>query len=130
MSQRQLHEAEEGLLRQKSPGRSQTAAARSCGMEARDEPQHRTKVKPRKARRTWVSVPLNATPHIQSWLAGSEDGSGGKQSNLTHGDLPRSLYEGRACEGNDKGSMSLEKSDHLIRAMKPGNAGGAKEVTN
>jgi hypothetical protein len=25
--------------------------------------------------------------------------------------------------------MLVEKSDHLIRAMKPGNAGGAKEVT-
>lgn len=130
MSQRQLHVAEESPSRQKPSGRQREAAVRPCWMEARDAPQHRTKVKPRKARRTWVSVPLNVTPYIQSGSAGIEDGSGGKRANFTHGDLPRSLLEGRACEGNDKGSMSWEKSDHLVRAMKPVNAGGAKEVTN
>jgi hypothetical protein len=31
--------------------------------------------------------------------------------------------------GNDLPPMSAEKSDYFIVAMKPGNAGGAKEVT-
>ena len=34
------------------------------------------------------------------------------------------------CGGNDRRSMSFEKSDHLIVVMKPGNAGGAKEMTS
>jgi len=56
-------------------------------MEAGDEPQHRTKVKPRKADLTWVSVPGNATPEIQSWQDGMEDGGGGRSFVLTQGDL-------------------------------------------
>ncbi len=56
-------------------------------MEGVDEPQHRTKVKPRKAGLTWVSVPENATPDIQSWQDGTEDGSGGTSFILTPGEL-------------------------------------------
>ena len=96
-------------------------------MEAVDEPQHRTKVKPRKAGLTWASVPGIATPDIQSWQDGSEDGSGGTLLNLTPGDLLGSAKGGRH-RGNTE-PMPGEKSDHPIRAMKPGNAGGAKGVT-
>ena len=101
--------------------------ARECGMEAVGEPQHRTKVKPRKAGLTWVSVPCIATPDFQRWQDGSEDGGGGTWFILTPGDLPESAMSGR-----DRGNatpMLGEKSDHPIRAMKPGNAGGAKGVT-
>ncbi len=56
-------------------------------MEALDEPQHRTRVKPRKAGLAWVSVPGNAMPDIQSWQDGIEDGGGGKSFVLTQGDL-------------------------------------------
>lgn len=98
-------------------------------MEARDKAQPRTKVNPRKAYRSWVSVPLNATPGIQSGPVGIEDGRGAKRPDLTQGELLRSTFGGRACGGNDKGPRSQEKSDHLVRALKPGNAGGAKEVT-
>ncbi len=115
MSQRQLHEALE---------RSGAEPVRACGMEARDVPQHRTQVKPRKAGLTWVSVPPCATPDIQSRQDGSEDGGGGKLLVLTRGDLHGSARCGRRL--GDGLSMSMEKSDPLIRAMKPGNAGGAK----
>ncbi len=39
---------------------------------------------------------------------------------------PRS---GSVGEGNDACAKPMEKSDHLVVAMKPGNAGGAKGVT-
>jgi hypothetical protein len=64
-------------------------------MEAVDEPQHRTKVKPRKAGLTRVSVPAIATPSIQSWQDGIEDGGGGALLILTPGDLPGSVWSGR-----------------------------------
>jgi hypothetical protein len=95
-------------------------------MEARDEPQPRTKVKPRKAVLTWVSVPPNATPELQWRQGGIEDGRGGTSLALTRGDLHGSARCGRGL--GDGPSMSMEKSDHLIRAKKPGNAGGAKGV--
>jgi hypothetical protein len=59
-------------------------------MEAEGEPQHRTKVNPRKAGLTWVSVPGIATPDIQSWQDGIEDGGGGTSFVLTQGSLCRS----------------------------------------
>lgn len=119
MSQRQLHESRGAKAVRFEP-------ARACGMEARDEPQHRTKVKPRKAGLTWESVPPNATPDIQSRQDGIEDGGGGTLLVLTRGDLHGSAGCGRRL--GDGLPMSVEKSDHSIRAGKPGNAGGAKGV--
>jgi len=101
--------------------------ARGCGMEARSEPQHRTRVNSGAGRPVWVSVPRNATPDIQSRQDGIGSGSGGKSCGLTLGGLHQSARSGRSC--SNAGTMLVEKSDHLIRAMKPGNAGGAKEVT-
>jgi hypothetical protein len=117
VSQRQLHEVLHRLG---------AFPARACGVEARDEPQHRTQVKPRKANLTWVSVPPNATPDIQSRQAGSGAGSGGTSRVLTRGDLHGSARCGRRL-GNES-TMSVEKSDHPIRALTPGNAGRAKGV--
>lgn len=96
-------------------------------MEAVGKPQHRTKVKPRKAGLTWVSVPGIATPDLQWWQDGIEDGGGGTWFILTPGDLPESARGGRD-RGNAMPTLR-EKSDHPIGAMKPGNAGGAKGVT-
>ncbi len=117
MSRRQLHEDQGARATGFEP-------VRACGMEARDEPQHRTQVKPRKAGLTWESVPPNATPDIQSRQDGNEDGSGGTLLVLTRGDLHGSARCGRRL--GDAPPMSMEKSDPSVRAGKPGNAGGAK----
>lgn len=136
MSRRQLHEAERrtGDRRQRRSSVSRDAAsarasARSCGMEALDEPQHRTKVKLRKAFGVWVSVPANATPDIQTRPRGIGDGRGGTLCVLTQGDLYESTWCGRRGGGNDDPPMPVEKSDHPVVVLKPGNAGGAKGVT-
>jgi len=96
-------------------------------MEAVGKPQHRTKVKPRKAGLTWVSLLVVATPHFQWWQDGTEDGGGGTWFILTPGELSESALSGRD-RGNATPTLG-EKSDHPIRALKPGNAGGAKGVT-
>ena len=70
-------------------------------------------------------MPLNATPYIQSRQTGIGGGGGEKSFILTPRDLLRS-GDGRTQGGNDEGSMSEEKSDRLIVAMKPVKAGGAK----
>ena len=98
-------------------------------MEALDRPQRRAKAKLRKAFEVRVSVPPNATPEVQSGPRGSGDGDGGKLRGLTQRDLPGSATSGRREGGNDDPPMSLEKSDHLVVATKPGNTGGAKGVT-
>jgi len=95
-------------------------------MEAEDEPQHRTQVKPRKAGLAWVSVPGNATPDFQSWQDGIEDGSGGTLFTFIQGDLCGSASAVGRKEVNDDRPMLAEKSDLLIVARKPVNAGGAK----
>ena len=112
-------------------------AVRSCEMEARSVPQHRTQVNLLAGRLAWVSGPGSVTPRIRSWPVGIGDGSGGTSLCLTPGDLERSKRRGEGptalvdlCGGNDRRSMSFEKSDHLIVVMKPGNAGGAKEMTS
>lgn len=84
MSRRQLHETERSLVLQEV---QTEPAARSCGMEALGEPQHRTKVKLRKALGIWVSVPIYVTPDIQSRSLGIGDGGGGTLCVLTQGDL-------------------------------------------
>jgi hypothetical protein len=117
VSQRQLHEGQAARVVGFEP-------VRACGMEARDETQHRTKVKPCKAGLTWESVPSNVTPDIQSRQDGNEDGSGGTLLVLTRGDLHGSAWSGRRL--GDGLPRSVEKSDSPIRAGKPGNAGGAK----
>ena len=95
-------------------------------MEAEDEPQHRTQVKPRKAGLTWVSVLGNATPDIQPWQDGIGDGGGGTLFVLTPGDLFGSAQAVGRKEVNDDRPMPGEKSDLLIVARKPVKAGGAK----
>ncbi len=132
MSEKQLHEptraievAEVGF------------AVRSCEMEARSEPQHRTKVNLQAGMLTWASGPVSVTPNIRSWSGCSGGGSGGTSLCLTPGDLKRSKRCDNSpadlvglCEGNDHSPMSFEKSDHLVVVMKLGNASGAKGVTS
>ena len=120
VSRRQLHEVERV---EETPG---ARAVRPCGMEARGKPQHRTKVKPRKAGPVWVSVLGSATPDIQPRRDGIGDGGGGTLLILTLGDLFGSAVSGRPQGGNDARPMPGEKSDRPIVARKPGNSGGAK----
>jgi len=137
MSRRQLHETERRaarcwkqcptvLTREVGP---LGVSARSCGMEARDEPQHRAKAKLRKADVVWVSARPGVTPSFQTRRRGSGDGCGGTHCALTRGELRWSGIAGRRGGGNDDPPMPKEKSDHLVVVMKPGNAGGAKGVT-
>ena len=136
MSRKQLHEAERGVRgRPRQPlalirdAAVERPSVRSCGMEAVGAAQHRTKVKLRKAPVVWVSMPANVTPNIQTRPGGIGDGSGAKLCVLTQGDLYVSALSGRAGGGNDDRPKHVEKSDHPIVVMKPGNAGGAKGVT-
>lgn len=105
-------------------------------MEARSESQHRMKMNLQAGWLSWVSTPGVATPNIRSRAASSEGGSGETFLILTPRDLQRSPVSprpkawGRLNEGNDREPKSLEKSDHLIVVMKPGNVGGAKGMTN
>jgi len=103
-------------------------AVRPCGMEARGIPQHRTKVKPRKAGLAWVSVLDDATPHIQPWLGRYW---GRERREVLHPYPRRSLRVrnvGRVQGGNDAIPTPGEKSDHSIVAKKPAKAGRAKGV--
>lgn len=137
MSRRQLHEAERGVVVHQAwwhaawirEATSLWMPARSCGMEALDVPQHRARAKLRKAFDAWVSVRPSETPDIQSRHRGTGDGGGGRLCVLTQGDLHGSAACGRREGGNDDPPKSVERSDHLIVAMKPVNAGGAKGVT-
>lgn len=70
-------------------------------MEARSEPQHRTKVNLQAGLLVWVSGPASVTPNIRSWPGGSGGGSDGTLLNLTPRDLHRSDLIGRARGGND-----------------------------
>ena len=110
-------------------------AVRPCGMEAVSELQHRTKVNLSAGLLAWVSTPLCTTPNIRSWPGSIRGGRGRTLLNLTPRDLDRSTVSlpqacGRARAGNDNCPKSIEKSDHSILAMNPGNAGGAKGVTS
>jgi hypothetical protein len=78
----------------------------------------------------WVSVPSYVMPNIRSRSGSSEGGSGETFLNLTPRDLSESVVDGRIKGGNNQGPMPAEKSDHLIVVTKPGNAGGAKGMTN
>jgi len=103
---------------------------RPCEMEARSESQHRTKVNLPAGWLTWVSKRGRATPNIRSRSISNEGGGGETFLNLTPGDLSGSANCGRTKEGNDRGPMPTEKSDHPIVVTKPSNAGGAKGMTN
>lgn len=102
--------------------------ARACGMEAASQTEHRTKVNFRKGRSVWVSVRWNAMPDIQSWQDGSGSGGTVKLCNLTPGELTGSAFRDGRMVSNGRPTPG-EKSDHLVVALKPGNAGGAKGVT-
>ena len=105
-------------------------------MEAVSELQHRTKVNLSAGLLVWVSAPLCTTPGIRSWPGSIRGGRGSTLLNLTPRDLYRSMLsllaevDGRARAGNDNCPKSIEKSDHFVVALKPGNAGGAKGVTS
>lgn len=132
MSQEQLH----GVRNPSALGRdgrrtTQSGSARPCGMEAGDAVLHRTKVKLRKACASWMSVRPNATSISRSSSTCSGDGVARNLTHLTQGDLWSSAGSGLGRWGglsNDP-STRLEKSDRLVRALKPGNAGGAKGTT-
>ena len=142
MSRRQLHEAERvagsrpkgrflALIRDVKAKRYpyRLASVRSCGMEALDAAQHRAKAKLRKAIEVWVSVPPNATPYIQSRPRSSGDGGGVTLCVLTRGEFHGPAQAVGGKEATTTPRHQMEKSDHLIVVMKPGNAGGAKGVT-
>jgi hypothetical protein len=106
-------------------------AVRSCGMEARDAPRYRTQVNPRigwsgLGKRAWqreALYPIVAGTVVGAAIAGHDSF------------LPQEIsigprFRGRAYEGNDVCTTPMEKSDHPIVVMKPGNAGGAKGVTS
>lgn len=97
-------------------------------MEAQGELPPRAQAKLRKAARTGVSVPENAKPNVQPWSGGIGDASSRTLLALTQGELTGSQRVG-GSEDNDDPTMSGEKSDHSVVARKPGNAGGAKGVT-
>ena len=113
--------------------------ARKCEMEAVYESQHRTKVNLGTGYMGWVSVRCITTPNIRSFPWSMQGECGETLLNLTPRDLLRSgspveicfptESSGKANGGNDNCLTSIEKSDHFIVVLKPGNAGGAKEVT-
>ena len=107
------------------------SAARPCGMEARAEPRYRTQVNPRigcsglgeRASQRDTLYPIAAGSVLGAAIAGHDSF------------LPQEIsmgprFRGRAYEGNDVCTMPIEKSDHPIVVMKPGNSGGAKGVTS
>ena len=97
-------------------------------MEGCSEPQHRMKMNLCAGRPDWVSVPVDATPNIQTSQDCIGGGGGGKICELTLGDLYMSALSGRL--GRNARTTRVEKSDHPIVVPKPGNAGGAKGVTS
>ena len=56
----------------------------------------------------------NVMPDIQSWQNGIGDGAVGHCAFLPWEVSTDPQYSGRRGEGNDKFSMSVEKSDHFI----------------
>ena len=127
MSQRQLHESEADMTT------TDLFAVRPCGMEARGKPRYRTQVNPCAG---WSGLGKCAGKHdaLYPTVAGTVLGAAiaGHFSSLPQeiSMSPSPLGDGRACGGNDARTMRMEKSDHPIVALKPGNAGGAKGVTS
>ena len=106
-------------------------AVRPCGMEARDEPRYRTQVNPC---RGWPDLGERALqrdaryPTVVGLVVGAA--IAGRDSSLPQEISMGPRPGGRAYGGNDVRTTPMEKSDHLIVALKPGNAGGAKGVTS
>ena len=99
-------------------------------MEAGGQPWYRTQVNSRAGWFGWVSVLGSTTPDIRPCWASSGSGDRGKRLILTPGGLHGSAEGGGSvCEGNDAHAMPVQKSDHPIVVLKPGNAGGAKGMT-
>jgi hypothetical protein len=125
VSQRQLHVTRDG-----DESTASVFAVRPCGMEAGGQPWNRTRVNPRTGWSGWASVPSNTKPDIRSCRDSSGGGVHGKRLTLTPGDLRGSAGDsGSVGGGNDAPATPVQKSDHPVVAMKPGNAGGAKGVT-
>jgi hypothetical protein len=119
VSIRQLHK---GRRFQMEP---RPESARMCGMEAGSEPRRRTKVKSRKAGLGWVSVLGNATPVSSRGRTVLGTAAAGSCSSL-----PWEISPSPRCgrEPGNRHSMLGEKSDHPIRVVRPGNAGGTRGV--
>ena len=103
---------------------------RACGMEAGGEPQHRTQVNPQAGGPDLGECARQHDalyPTVTGVVLGT--GAAGHCSSLPQEVSMDPCRGGRARGGNDKCPKSLEKSDHPIVALKPGNAGGAKGVT-
>ena len=98
-------------------------------MEAGDKSLDRAKANLRKAAEAWVSVPVDAKPDTQPWAGCSGGGVARNPAHLTRGDLLASPIQHHGRWGGNDPPMCLEKSDRLIVALKPGNAGGAKGAT-
>ncbi len=110
-------------------------AARPCGMEARGQAWNRTQVNPRsgcqglgkRASQRDARYPTEA-PVVEGAAFMQSDSFLPQEISIA----PRRLdgRRGNGCGGNDASVTAMEKSDHLIVAMKPGNAGGAKGVAS
>lgn len=109
-------------------------SARTRGMEALGEVQHRAKAKLRKAVLIWGSLRVKTTPYIQSRRDGSGDGGGTKVFIPDPVRTPRvrdnavgsAATQARGLPWVSKGSSRITSYE----AEKPGNAGGAKGVTS
>ena len=108
---------------------SDVFAARPCGMEALDVPQHRTQVNPSAG---WPGPGECALQHDARYPTGTRSVVGAVAARH-RSFLPREISTGprggSVHEGNDVCAKPVEKSDHPVVAVKPGNAGGAKGVT-
>jgi len=110
-------------------------AVRPCGMEARGQAWNRTQVNPRSGRwglgkRAWqrdARYPTEA-PAVEGAAFMRSDSSLPQEVSTAPPRPPR--RRGNGCEGNDASVMAMEKSDHPVVVMKPGNAGGAKGVAS
>ncbi len=106
-------------------------AARPCGMEARDAARHRTQVNPcrgwsdlgKRAFQRDARYPTVVRPVVGAAIAG-------RDSSLPQEISMGPRLGGRAYGVNDVRTKPMEKSDHPVVALKPGNAGGAKGVTS
>ena len=110
-------------------------AVRPCGMEARGQAWNRTQVNPRSGcqglgERAWQREALSpAEAPVVEGAAFTRSDSSLPQEVSTAPHLPHG-GRGNGCRGTDASVKAVEKSDHPIVVMKPGNAGGAKGVTS
>lgn len=129
-SQRQLH-----VMIQFDTSIVIVSAARPCGMEARGQAWSRTQVNPRSGRlglgerayQREARCPTEARM-VQGAAFMRSDSS--LPQEISMAPRPQGGYRGNGCGGNDASVTAMEKSDHPIVVMKPGNAGGAKGVTS